>query len=64
MMLLLIKSQKGFKIPDQTMVFPEVADFGLIEYLQIYSNLYEGDLLNCCSVSRRFYRLSNDLNLW
>ncbi|KAM3717493.1 F-box protein [Dirofilaria immitis] len=33
-------------------------------FMKIYSFLYEGDLLTCSTVSRRFYRLSNDLNLW
>uniref|UniRef100_A0AAF5PUG2 F-box protein 11 n=1 Tax=Wuchereria bancrofti TaxID=6293 RepID=A0AAF5PUG2_WUCBA len=33
-------------------------------FMKIYSFLYEGDLLTCSAVSRRFYRLSNDLNLW
>ncbi|VDM96642.1 unnamed protein product [Thelazia callipaeda] len=33
-------------------------------FMKIYSYLYEGDLMACSTVSHRFYRLSNDLNLW
>lgn len=32
--------------------------------LQIFSNLYEADLARCAGVSGRFYRISNDANLW
>ncbi|VDL82035.1 unnamed protein product [Nippostrongylus brasiliensis] len=32
--------------------------------LKVFSNLYETDLSRCAGVSGRFYRISNDVNLW
>uniref|UniRef100_A0A7I4YUY6 F-box only protein 11 n=2 Tax=Haemonchus contortus TaxID=6289 RepID=A0A7I4YUY6_HAECO len=32
--------------------------------LKVFSNLYEADLARCAGVSGRFYRISNDVNLW